>query len=42
MPGHGDVITDLDIRPADTADEVLLIATVSRPLVNRDLFGINF
>jgi WD40 repeat protein len=22
MPGHADVITDLDVRPADTADAV--------------------
>jgi hypothetical protein len=42
MPGHADVITDLNVRPADTADRVLPIATVSRPLVNRHLFGINF
>jgi hypothetical protein len=42
MPGHRDVIRHLGIRPAHTADAVLLLATVSSPLVNRDLFGINF
>jgi WD40 repeat protein len=37
-----DLITDLEIGPADTADGGFVIATASRPLVNRDLFGINF